>query len=185
MKKIIVAGWYPDPSGRSAQRYYDGGNWTVHIATEEGATSQDSDDWAQKQDIEKGASKIGMFLRGKTIGEIRGGEHAQAATARHERVVERNRVKAIQGGNYSQATVDELQEELVKQSAIANPGRAGVGKQVATVGELGAATVLGGPIGLFIVGSMKGASSKAAQKKVTAIQAALQTRLLMDMISKR
>ncbi|GAT72755.1 scramblase [Microbacterium sp. HM58-2] len=27
---LAVAGWYPDPSGRDAQRYWDGTRWTGH-----------------------------------------------------------------------------------------------------------------------------------------------------------
>jgi uncharacterized protein DUF2510 len=28
----MPAGWYPDPSGRFEQRYYDGANWTMSVA---------------------------------------------------------------------------------------------------------------------------------------------------------
>lgn len=29
----VPAGWFPDPYGRYAQRYWDGGRWTEHVAT--------------------------------------------------------------------------------------------------------------------------------------------------------
>lgn len=34
-------GWYPDPSGRYALRYYDGTTWTAHVQDAAGATTTD------------------------------------------------------------------------------------------------------------------------------------------------
>ena len=33
------AGWYPDPSGQFAQRYWDGGTWTEHVVGPQGQTT--------------------------------------------------------------------------------------------------------------------------------------------------
>ena len=30
---MAVAGWYPDPMGRAWHRYFDGVQWTDHVAT--------------------------------------------------------------------------------------------------------------------------------------------------------
>jgi hypothetical protein len=35
-----TSGWYPDPSGRHEQRWYDGTTWTGHVA-DRGVTSDD------------------------------------------------------------------------------------------------------------------------------------------------
>jgi serine/threonine-protein kinase len=37
----IGPGWYVDPTGRSAQRWWDGTRWTAHVATDGGALSTD------------------------------------------------------------------------------------------------------------------------------------------------
>jgi Protein of unknown function (DUF2510) len=38
----VTPGWYPDPSGRFAQRYHDGGRWTEHVADASGNRSTDA-----------------------------------------------------------------------------------------------------------------------------------------------
>lgn len=38
----VTPGWYPDPSGRFAQRYHDGGRWTEHVADAGGNRSTDA-----------------------------------------------------------------------------------------------------------------------------------------------
>jgi hypothetical protein len=38
----VSPGWYPDPSGRFAQRYHDGTRWTEHVADAGGQRSTDS-----------------------------------------------------------------------------------------------------------------------------------------------
>jgi hypothetical protein len=38
----VSPGWYPDPSGRFAQRYHDGTRWTEHVADASGQRSVDS-----------------------------------------------------------------------------------------------------------------------------------------------
>jgi hypothetical protein len=38
----VSPGWYPDPSGRFAQRYHDGGRWTEHVADAGGNRSTDA-----------------------------------------------------------------------------------------------------------------------------------------------
>jgi hypothetical protein len=38
----VSPGWYPDPSGRFAQRYHDGTRWTEHVADAAGQRSVDS-----------------------------------------------------------------------------------------------------------------------------------------------
>lgn len=35
------AGWYPDPTGRFAQRYYDGSDWTDHVTQADGRPGSD------------------------------------------------------------------------------------------------------------------------------------------------
>jgi hypothetical protein len=35
------ANWYPDPTGRHAQRYFDGDRWTAHVAAGDGTQQQD------------------------------------------------------------------------------------------------------------------------------------------------
>jgi hypothetical protein len=40
----VSPGWYPDPSGRFAQRYHDGTRWTEHVADAAGQRSVDSPD---------------------------------------------------------------------------------------------------------------------------------------------
>ena len=37
----VSPGWYPDPSGRFAQRYHDGSRWTEHVADAEGNRATD------------------------------------------------------------------------------------------------------------------------------------------------
>lgn len=37
----VSPGWYPDPSGRFAQRYHDGTRWTEHVADASGQRSVD------------------------------------------------------------------------------------------------------------------------------------------------
>ncbi|MBN2622726.1 MAG: DUF2510 domain-containing protein, partial [Acidimicrobiales bacterium] len=37
----VSPGWYPDPSGRFAQRYHDGTRWTEHVADAAGQRSVD------------------------------------------------------------------------------------------------------------------------------------------------
>jgi Protein of unknown function (DUF2510) len=37
----VSPGWYPDPSGRFAQRYHDGSRWTEHVADAEGNRDTD------------------------------------------------------------------------------------------------------------------------------------------------
>jgi hypothetical protein len=37
----VSPGWYPDPSGRFAQRYHDGGRWTEHVADAHGNRDTD------------------------------------------------------------------------------------------------------------------------------------------------
>ncbi|MGH9187325.1 MAG: DUF2510 domain-containing protein, partial [Acidimicrobiales bacterium] len=34
-------GWYPDPTGRNAQRYFDGNNWTDQVVTPSGGQTTD------------------------------------------------------------------------------------------------------------------------------------------------
>jgi hypothetical protein len=36
-----IASWYPDPTGRFAQRYWDGSGWTDHVATAAGVVEAD------------------------------------------------------------------------------------------------------------------------------------------------
>ena len=38
----VSPGWYPDPSGRFAQRYHDGTRWTEHVADAGGQRSVDN-----------------------------------------------------------------------------------------------------------------------------------------------
>jgi Protein of unknown function (DUF2510) len=38
----VSPGWYPDPSGRFAQRYHDGGRWTEHVADAQGNRDTDA-----------------------------------------------------------------------------------------------------------------------------------------------
>jgi hypothetical protein len=38
----VSPGWYPDPSGRFAQRYYDGTRWTEHVADAQGNRDTDA-----------------------------------------------------------------------------------------------------------------------------------------------
>jgi hypothetical protein len=38
----VSPGWYPDPSGRFAQRYHDGARWTEHVADAEGNRATDA-----------------------------------------------------------------------------------------------------------------------------------------------
>jgi hypothetical protein len=38
----VSPGWYPDPSGRFAQRYHDGSRWTEHVADAGGQRSVDN-----------------------------------------------------------------------------------------------------------------------------------------------
>jgi hypothetical protein len=38
----VSPGWYPDPSGRFAQRYHDGTRWTEHVADAEGNRATDA-----------------------------------------------------------------------------------------------------------------------------------------------
>lgn len=38
---MSTANWYPDPTGRYAQRYFDGQQWTSHVAGRDGTQSQD------------------------------------------------------------------------------------------------------------------------------------------------
>ena len=40
----VSPGWYPDPSGRFAQRYHDGTRWTEHVADASGSRSIDNPD---------------------------------------------------------------------------------------------------------------------------------------------
>lgn len=40
----VSPGWYPDPSGRYAQRYHDGTRWTEHVADAAGQRSVDNPD---------------------------------------------------------------------------------------------------------------------------------------------
>ncbi|HXH56417.1 phospholipid scramblase-related protein [Iamia sp.] len=40
------AGWYPDPHARYEQRWFDGAQWTPHVATRGVTTTESSDDWA-------------------------------------------------------------------------------------------------------------------------------------------
>ncbi len=40
----VSPGWYPDPSGKFAQRYHDGTRWTEHVADAGGNRSVDSPD---------------------------------------------------------------------------------------------------------------------------------------------
>src|SRR5690606_31198473 len=42
-------GWVRDPSGRYAQRYFDGTRWTEHVADEYGRRSTDPVENAQRQ----------------------------------------------------------------------------------------------------------------------------------------
>ena len=37
----VSPGWYPDPSGRFAQRYHDGSRWTEHVADAQGNRATD------------------------------------------------------------------------------------------------------------------------------------------------
>jgi len=37
----VSPGWYPDPSGRFAQRYHDGARWTEHVADAQGNRATD------------------------------------------------------------------------------------------------------------------------------------------------
>jgi Protein of unknown function (DUF2510) len=38
----VSPGWYPDPSGRYAQRYHDGSRWTEHVADAQGNRDTDA-----------------------------------------------------------------------------------------------------------------------------------------------
>ncbi|MFP4513910.1 MAG: DUF2510 domain-containing protein [Acidimicrobiales bacterium] len=38
---MSAANWYPDPTGRHVQRYFDGQRWTPHVAGADGVQSQD------------------------------------------------------------------------------------------------------------------------------------------------
>jgi Protein of unknown function (DUF2510) len=38
----VSPGWYPDPSGRFAQRYHDGSRWTEHVADAQGNRDTDA-----------------------------------------------------------------------------------------------------------------------------------------------
>jgi hypothetical protein len=38
----VTPGWYPDPSGRFAQRYHDGSRWTEHVADAQGNRDTDA-----------------------------------------------------------------------------------------------------------------------------------------------
>lgn len=38
----VSAGWYPDPSGRFSQRYFDGGGWTDQVVGANGMTTTDA-----------------------------------------------------------------------------------------------------------------------------------------------
>lgn len=38
---MSMANWHPDPTGRFAQRYYDGQRWTAHVAGRDGSQSED------------------------------------------------------------------------------------------------------------------------------------------------
>ena len=38
----VSPGWYPDPSGRFAQRYHDGSRWTEHVADAQGSRDTDA-----------------------------------------------------------------------------------------------------------------------------------------------
>ncbi len=40
----VSPGWYPDPSGRYAQRYHDGTRWTEHVADASGTRNIDNPD---------------------------------------------------------------------------------------------------------------------------------------------
>lgn len=40
------AGWHPDPHARYEQRWFDGTQWTPHVATRGVTTTESSDDWA-------------------------------------------------------------------------------------------------------------------------------------------
>ncbi len=41
MSQLPPAGWHPDPLGRQAQRYWDGQQWTEHVADQSGNMSTD------------------------------------------------------------------------------------------------------------------------------------------------
>lgn len=51
MAQVAPAGWYADPSGRSELRYWDGSQWTQHIARA-GQTSTD--------DLDAATSEVGF-----------------------------------------------------------------------------------------------------------------------------
>jgi hypothetical protein len=58
MAQLPPAGWHPDPLGRHAQRYWDGQQWTEHVADQAGNMTTDPlDGGGQGQQAQQAASQ--------------------------------------------------------------------------------------------------------------------------------
>jgi Protein of unknown function (DUF2510)./T5orf172 domain. len=115
----VPPGWYPDPTARHAQRYWDGQGWTEHVASKKGVQSTDP---PTREPVEPAGSAVGATAKKVPVfGARRVAKESLEENARLQRLIDEHGLrelaeveKAVEG---VRAQLDAAQQELKAERA--------------------------------------------------------------------